>query len=68
MNMREVAVTGGDRVEAQIRLGWSVNGYGVGDLVARIADVSDAEIDRLVEEYEEKYAVAPRAAQGRRAP
>ena len=39
MNMREVAVTGGDRVEAQIQLGWSINGYGVGDLVARIAEV-----------------------------
>ncbi|MBN2717520.1 MAG: L-arabinose isomerase, partial [Deltaproteobacteria bacterium] len=39
MNMREVAVTGGDRIEAQIQLGWSTNGYGVGDLVARIAEV-----------------------------
>src|SRR6478609_1623193 len=43
MNMREVAVTGGDRVEAQIKLGWSINGYAVGDLVARIAEVMDAE-------------------------
>jgi L-arabinose isomerase len=59
MNMREVAVTGGDRVEAQIQLGWSVNGYGVGDLVKRIADVRDADVDRLVEEYEAKYVVAP---------
>ena len=41
MNMREVAVTGGDRVEAQIKLGWSINGYGVGDLAARIAEVLD---------------------------
>jgi len=64
MNMREVAVTGGDRVEAQVRLGWSVNGYGVGDLVARMAGVSDAEIDRLVAEYEEKYAVAPALRKG----
>ncbi len=54
--MREVAVTGGDRVEAQIRFGWSVNGYGVGDLVARMAEVGDAEIDRLVADYEERYA------------
>jgi len=52
MNMREVAVTGGDRLEAQIRLGWSTNGHGVGDLVERIAEVRDAEVDRLVEEYE----------------
>ena len=58
MNMREVAVTGGDRVEAQIQLGWSINGYGVGDLVARIAEVSDAEIDRLVKEYEDSYALS----------
>ena len=64
MNMREVAVTGGDRVEAQVRLGWSVNGYGVGDLVARMAGVSDAEIDSLVGEYEEKYAVAPALRKG----
>ena len=55
MNMREVAVTGGDRIEAQIQLGWSVNGYGVGDLVERIAQVSDAEVDRLVEEYLTSY-------------
>jgi L-arabinose isomerase len=55
MNMREVAVTGGDRVEAQIKLGWSINGYAVGDLVARIAEVSDAEVDRLVKEYESSY-------------
>ena len=52
MNMRDVAVTGGDRVEAQIKLGWSVNGYGVGDRVGRIADVSDADVDRLVGEYD----------------
>ena len=58
MNMREVAVTGGDRVEAQIKLGWSINGYGVGDLVQRIAEVSDAEVDRLVSDYENSYALA----------
>ena len=58
MNMREVAVTGGDRVEAQIQLGWSINGYAVGDLVGRIAEVSDAEVDRLVQEYEDTYALA----------
>ena len=58
MNMREVAVTGGDRVEAQIQLGWSVNGHGVGDLVARMAEVSEAEVDGLVKEYEASYRVA----------
>ncbi len=57
MNMREVAVTGGDRVEAQIQLGWSINGYGVGDLVAPIREVSDAAVDRLVQEYEQSYAL-----------
>jgi len=58
MNMREVAVTGGDRVEAQIQLGWSINGYGVGELVGRIAEVSDGEVARLVEEYQETYTLA----------
>jgi len=64
MNMRDVAVTGGDRVEAQIKLGWSVNGYGVGDLVGRIADVSDGEVDRLVGEYGDTYRVAPALRKG----
>ncbi len=58
MNMREVAVTGGDRVEAQIKLGWSINGYAVGDLVACVAQVSDADVDKLVKEYEATYALA----------
>jgi len=57
MNMREVAVTGGDRVEAQIQLGWSINGYPVGDLVAQIAEVSDREVDGLVAEYEASYSL-----------
>jgi L-arabinose isomerase len=64
MNMREVAVTGGDRVEAQIKLGWSINGYGVGDLVACIAEVSDAEVDGLVKELEDVYTVAPSLRRG----
>jgi L-arabinose isomerase len=64
MNMREVAVTGGDRVEAQIQLGWSTNGHAVGDLVKRIAEVGDAEVDRLVQEYESKYVLAPALLKG----
>jgi len=56
-NMREVAVTEGDKVEAQIRLGYSVNGYGVGDLVKFVSAVSDAQIDRLVAEYDDSYTV-----------
>jgi L-arabinose isomerase len=64
MNMREVAVTGGDRVEAQIKLGWSINGYGVGDLAAGIAEVSDAAVDGLVKEYDDTYAVASALRRG----
>ena len=64
MNMRDVAVTGGDRVGAQIKLGWSVNGYGVGDLVGRIADVSETEVDRVVTEYNECYSVVPALRKG----
>ncbi len=57
-NMREVAVTEGDKVEAQRHLGYSVNGYGVGDVVKYVNEVSDTEVDRLIGEYEERYQVA----------
>jgi L-arabinose isomerase len=57
-NMREVAVTEGDKLEAQIRLGYSVNGYGIGDLVEFVNAVMDSEIDRLVAEYDDNYTVA----------
>ena len=57
-NMREVAVTEGDKVAAELRFGFSVNGYGVGDLVERIEAVDDAAVDELVEEYNELYEVA----------
>jgi len=57
-NMREVAVTEGDKVAAQAQLGYSVNGYGVGDLVARMSQVTDAEVDKLVKEYRETYSIA----------
>src|SRR5512136_1944645 len=56
-NMREVAVTEGDKVEAQIRFGYSVNGYGLGDLAAHVNEVTDAQIDKLVAEYDAQYAV-----------
>ncbi|NCD34459.1 MAG: L-arabinose isomerase [Spartobacteria bacterium] len=56
-NMRDVAVTDGDKVEAMIQLGWSVPYYGIGDLVAYANKVSDAEIDRLVKEYEAQYEI-----------
>jgi L-arabinose isomerase len=57
-NMREVAVTEGDKVEAQIRLGYSVNGYGIGDLVTFVRNVTDAEVGKLVKEYEDRYTLA----------
>jgi len=57
-NMRDVAVTEGDKVEAQIKLGWSVNTYPVGDLVKYIDAVTEAEIDEVVKEYEGKYTIA----------
>ena len=56
-NMRQVAVTEGDKVEAEIKFGYSVNGYGVGDLVKTINSVSDTEISSLVTEYESRYSV-----------
>ncbi len=58
-NMRQVAVTEGDKVEAQIQLGWSVNGYGVGDLVAHVDGFSDAEVERVMAEYEALYDLSP---------
>ena len=63
-NMREVAVTEGDKVEAQIRFGYSVNGFGMGDLVASVDKVSDADIDKLIREYDETYSVAKDAQPG----
>ena len=58
-NMREVAVTEGDKVAAQIRFGYSVNGYGVGELVKYVKAVTDAQISALVAEYEATYSLAP---------
>lgn len=58
-NMRNVAVTEGDKVEAQIKFGWTVDGYGIGDLVARMNEISEAEVDALLDEYEELYDITP---------
>ena len=63
-NMREVAVTEGDKVAAELRFGFSVNGYGVGDLVERVNAVSEAAIEALVEEYQEQYLVAEELRKG----
>ena len=57
-NMRDVAVTEGDKVEAQIQLGYDVYGYGVGDLVKVVNQTSDSEIDKLVQQYVDEYDVA----------
>ena len=63
-NMRNVAVTEGDKVEAEMQFGYSVNGYGVGDLVAVMKKVSDAEIDSLVSDYENKYELVASLLKG----
>ena len=56
-NMREVAVTEGDKVEAQAKLGYSVNTYGIGDLVARIGDAAESDVNKLVELYRDLYTI-----------
>ena len=63
-NMREVAVTEGDKVEAQIRMGYAVNGYGLGDLAAYVAKVSAAELGTLLKTYDERYKVQKELAPG----
>ncbi len=57
-NMRQVAVTEGDKVEAQLQFGYSVNTYGIGDLAEVISDVSDKDIDNLCKEYNDQYSLA----------
>jgi L-arabinose isomerase len=66
-NMRDVAVTEGDKVEAQLRFGVSVNTYGVNDLVEAVDASADADVDRLVKEYADSYVLAePLRAGGER--
>ncbi len=67
-NMRDVAVTEGDKVEAQARLGFSVNTFGVSDLAAAVQNAPDADVDRLVGEYDAVYDLVPelRSGGGRR--
>ncbi|CAN5783932.1 L-arabinose isomerase [soil metagenome] len=57
-NMRFVAVTDGDKVEAEYKFGYSVNTYGIGDLVKVIDQISDAAVDNLTKEYADKYKLA----------
>ncbi|HBA92995.1 MAG TPA: L-arabinose isomerase, partial [Ruminococcaceae bacterium] len=54
-NMRNVAVTDGDKIEAQIKLGWQVDHYGVGDIIKLVDSVSEEEIDEQMAEYEQNY-------------
>jgi L-arabinose isomerase len=62
-NMRQVAVTEGDKVSAQMRFGWAVDGFGIGDLVAHVNAASAAAVTELCGEYDASYGVA--AALGR---
>ena len=64
-NMRYVAVTDGDKVEAEMKFGYSVNTHGIGDLVKVINEVSDAAIDTLVKEYEGQYKLAESLRKGK---
>lgn len=63
-NMRYVAVTDGDKVEAELKFGYSVNTHGVGDLVKVVNETGDSEIDKLVKEYEETYQLADSLKKG----
>jgi L-arabinose isomerase len=63
-NMRDVAVTEGDKVDAQLRFGVSVNTHGVNDLVKAVDGASDADADALATEYEEEYQVVPQLRAG----
>lgn len=58
-NMREVAVTEGDKVEAELKFGYSVSGYGVGDLVHAVNSVGEDRIQKLLKKYEEEYELMP---------
>ncbi len=63
-NMRYVAVTDGDKVAAELRFGFAVNTYGVGDVVRYVNDASDADITKLCREYESAYELAPALRHG----
>jgi L-arabinose isomerase len=63
-NMRFVAVTDGDKVEAEIKFGYSVNGYGVGDLVKMINDIRETAITKLCDDYAVQYKLAPTLKKG----
>ncbi|MDR0474240.1 MAG: L-arabinose isomerase [Treponema sp.] len=66
-NMREVAVTEGDKVEAQIKFGWQINTWGIGELASRYAKITDAQAESLAREYEASYEFAPELKQNGKA-
>ncbi|MCF0057231.1 L-arabinose isomerase [Dyadobacter sp. CY356] len=63
-NMRQVAVTDGDKVAAEMTFGFSVNTYAVGDLVKVINQVSDEAVDKLITEYEDQYQLVSSLRKG----
>ncbi len=63
-NMRQVAVTEGNKVSAQIQFGYEVNGYGVGDVVKFIDQVTDKDVDRLIQEYDDSYTLVANVRNG----
>ena len=58
-NMRDVAVTEGDKVQAQIQFGYDVYGYGIGDLVKAVNEASDADVEKMMQAYLDEYDVIP---------
>jgi L-arabinose isomerase len=63
-NMRYVAVTEGDKVEAELKFGYSVNTHGIGDLVKLVNDVGDKEVDKLCTEYNDQYKLTTTLKKG----
>jgi L-arabinose isomerase len=63
-NMRQVAVTEGDKVAAEMKFGFATNGHGVGELADAVGAVPDAEAKAMAREYEERYSVAPELRKG----
>ncbi|WP_153799928.1 L-arabinose isomerase [Foetidibacter luteolus] len=63
-NMRQVAVTEGDKVEAELQFGYSVNTHGIGDLVKVINEVTDADVDKLCANYDEQYKLVASLKKG----
>ena len=63
-NMRHVAVTDGDKVEAQMRLGFAVDGYGIGDLVDAIDALPPGAVDELIDDYESRYELVAELRDG----